>query len=220
MIASNQKLRIDIASDVMCPWCLIGYLQLKKALEQTNSEYELQWHPFELNPNMPNEGQNVREHLMEKYGISVEQSKKNREHITQSAKELGFNLNFSDDMTMYNTFNTHQLLLWALTEYSNEKQHALKMTLFQAHFTDNRDLSDKEVLADIANSVGLDSDQALKVIEDQRYADEVRQEEAYFTQQGISGVPAIIFNNRHLVTGAQGVDNFVEIIEQLSKADG
>lgn len=217
MSTTAQKLRIDIASDVMCPWCLIGYLQLKQALEQTHTDYEIQWHPFELNPDMPSEGQNVREHLMEKYGVTPEQSQQNRIHITQSAQDLGFKINFIDDMRMHNTFNAHQLLYWALHEFNIEKQHELKLALFKAHFTDNLNLSDNAVLADIADSVGLNKVEALQALEDQRYAEEVRKEEAYFTQQGITGVPAIIFNNRHLVTGAQGVDKFVAIIEQLEQ---
>lgn len=103
----KQPLRIDIVSDVVCPWCVVGYKQLDEALRQTNTDYEIHWHPFELNPNMPSEGQNMREHIMEKYGSTAQQSDESRARITQAGAEVGFDFNFTDDMRMHNTFNLH-----------------------------------------------------------------------------------------------------------------
>ena len=206
-------LRIDIVSDIACPWCVVGYRQLAEALKQTHTAHEIHWHPFELNPNMPPEGQNMREHIMEKYGSTQQESDASRVRITEAGAEVGFEFNFNDDTWMHNTFNAHQLLQWAGEQ---GLKHELKQALFAAHFTDNRDISDTEVLADIAEDVGLDRPQALEVLVDQRYAQQVRSAEHQVQQQGIQSVPAIIFNQRHLVSGAQGVDNFKNIITQFT----
>jgi predicted DsbA family dithiol-disulfide isomerase len=208
----NTPLRIDIVSDVMCPWCVIGYRQLAIALEATGVDHEIHWHPFELNPNMPATGQDMREHLVEKYGTTPAQSDANRANMTARGQELGFAFRFEDGFRMHNTFNTHQLMHWA-----NEqgRKNDLKQALFTAHFTNGRNLSDDAVLVDIAVEIGLDRDEATAVLADQRFAAEVRQEQQFWTQQGISGVPAVVFDHQHLVTGAQGVENYQSILNQL-----
>ncbi|MFT5097217.1 MAG: putative DsbA family dithiol-disulfide isomerase [Psychrobacter okhotskensis] len=212
-LSSAQPLRIDIVSDVVCPWCVIGYRQLAEALKQTNTEHEIYWHPFELNPNMPSAGQNMREHIMEKYGSSKEESNASRTRLTEAGHEVGFEFNFNDDTRMHNTFNLHQLLHWANQQ---ARMHDLKQALFAAHFTHGRNISDNAVLADIAAETGLDRNEALAVLEDQRFAKEVRETEQHWQQQGIQSVPAVIFNERHLVSGAQGVENFTNILQQLA----
>ena len=212
-LTSEQPLRIDIVSDVVCPWCVVGYRQLAAALEQTNTHYEIHWHPFELNPNMPSEGQNMREHITEKYGSSKAESDASRAQITKVGSEVGFKFNFTDELRMHNTFNLHQLLHWAEQQ---GRMHELKQALFTAHFTDNRNLSDITILADIAAEVGLNREEALAVLEDQRFANDVREVEQHWQRQGIQSVPAIIFNEQHLVSGAQGVDNYVNILEQIA----
>ncbi|MDO7556641.1 MAG: DsbA family oxidoreductase [Loktanella sp.] len=210
----TKTLRIDIISDVMCPWCIVGYRQLSAALEATGTAHEIHWHPFELNPDMPPEGQNLREHIMQKYGSSLEESEQSRQHLKTLGSDLGIDFQFSDGSRMHNTFNTHQLLHWANTQ---ERMHDLKQALFIAHFTNARDLSDNAVLADIAGEIGLDRTEALAVLDDQRYASQIRQEENFWTKQGIRGVPAVVFDRQHLVTGAQGVDNFTSILKQLAE---
>lgn len=205
-------LRIDIISDVMCPWCIIGYRQLAIALEANEVDHEIHWHPFELNPNMPAEGQDIGEHLVEKYGTTPEQSEANRANMTAHGEELGFEFNFVDGFRMHNTFNAHQLLHWANEQ---DRKNDLKQALFRAHFTNGRNLSDDAVLVDIAVEIGLDRNEAGDVLSDQRFASNVRQEQAFWTQQGISGVPAVVFDRKHLVTGAQGVENFKNILSQL-----
>ena len=170
---SNQAtpLRIDIVSDVVCPWCAVGYGQLAAALEQTGTEYEIHQHPFELNPDTPSEGRNWREHIANKYGSSREESDASRARITEAGAEVGFEFNFTEDTRTYNTFDMHQLLHWADRQ---GRMHELKQALFAAHFTYARELSSREVLADIAEETGLDRNETLTVLEDQRFADTVR----------------------------------------------
>ena len=213
MTPITTKLQIDIVSDVMCPWCVIGYRQLAMALEATGTPHEIRWHPFELNPDMPPEGQNVREHVAEKYGSTKEQSDASRVRMIQAGAEVGFEFRYADDMRMHNSFNLHQLLHWAEQQ---GRMHDLEMALFAAHFTHGRNLSDDAVLADVAAEIGLDRSEALAVLTDQRFATEVRAAEQVWINQGIQSVPAVIFNRRHLVSGAQGVENFTSILNQLA----
>lgn len=209
----TEPLRIDIVSDIVCPWCIVGYLQLKQALDATNTAYDLHWHPFELNPGMGPEGQNMTDHIMEKYGSSRADSQANRDRLTALGDSLGFCFAFTDDSRMHNTFNAHQLIHWAAT---SGRGHDLKQALFAAHFTGSRNLSDPHVLIAIASETGFDRTQAHAVLDDQRYADAVRTAERFWQQQGITGVPAMIFDRQHLVTGAQGVENYSRILSQLA----
>lgn len=214
MATPAQSLQIDIVSDVVCPWCIIGYQQLEKALAANGVQHQIHWHPFELNPAMPPEGQNLREHVAEKYGTTVEQSNQSRIRMTEIGRELGFEFRFTADMRMHNTFHLHQLLHWADEQ---GRMHDLKLAFFAAHFTDQRNLSDRNVLADVAADIGLARAEAIAVLEDQRFATLVRQAEHHWQRQGIQGVPAMIFNRRHLVTGAQGVETYARILEQLAE---
>ena len=212
---SNLKkpLRIDIVSDVVCPWCAIGYSQLAEALKQTNTPHEIHWHPFELNPNTPHEGRNYREHIMEKYGTTAEDIKESRARMTAAGEEAGFNFQFTDEFRTYNIFNTHQLLYWADQQ---GRMHDLKQALFVAHFVDNQNISDYSVLADVAADVGLDRSEALAVLKDQRFAAAVEKEKQHWQQQGIQSVPSMVFNERHLISGAQGIENYKSILQQLA----
>ncbi|GAA0776210.1 DsbA family oxidoreductase [Roseibium denhamense] len=212
----GDVLQIDIVSDVVCPWCIVGFKQLEQAIHETGISAAIKWHPFELNPDMPQAGENLRDHIMRKYGSTAEQSQGARDRLSEVGKDLGFEFRFADDMRMVNTFKAHQLLHWAGPE---GKEHPLKMALFEAYFQDRKDLNDDEILADIAGDVGLDREEALKVLADQRFSDDVRQEEAFWTQNGIQGVPAVIFDRRHLITGAQGVENYTSILKQLMTSD-
>ncbi|KZM52024.1 DsbA family oxidoreductase [Labrenzia sp. OB1] len=208
----ENLLQIDIVSDVVCPWCIVGFKQLEQAIEVTGVSAAIKWHPFELNPDMPQEGENLRAHIMRKYGVSAEQSQDTRERLTQLGAGLGFDFRFTDGMQMVNTFKAHQLLHWAGPE---GKEHPLKMALFEAYFKDGKDVSDTDTLADIAASVGLDRQEAVRVLQDGRFADVVREEESFWRQNGIEGVPAVIFERRHMISGAQGAENYAAIIKQL-----
>ncbi len=215
MTTSPQTVRIDIVSDIVCPWCIIGYKQLAQALQATGTPHDIHWHPFELNPDMPAQGQNLREHIMEKYGSTAAQSEESRERLAAVGAELGFEFKFDSNTRMHNTFNTHQLLHWAGTLH---RKNDLEQALFVAHFSHGRNLSDNTVLADVASEIGLDRSEALAVLTDQRFASDVRQAEQHWVSQGIRSVPAVIFNGRDLVSGAQGVENFTSILKQLAQA--
>lgn len=202
---------VDIVSDVMCPWCIVGYKQLEQALGLTGFGAQVCWHPFELNPNMSREGQNLAEHITEKYGASPEQSAQNREHLRTLGQSLGITFDFSPESRIVNTFAAHQLLDFAL---SQGKQHPLKLALFEAHFTQQRDVSDHTVLLDVAASVDLPVEEAREVLETGALAETVREKQAFWTERGISGVPSMIFDAKYLVTGAQGARNYAEILRQ------
>ncbi|MGF1755613.1 DsbA family oxidoreductase [Vibrio makurazakiensis] len=210
-----KTVTIDIVSDVVCPWCIIGYRRLQVALEQLKAEVtaDIQFHPFELNPSMPTGGQNLSEHLIEKYGTTPQQSRETRDMITNTGKELGFSFNFSHDMRMYNTRKAHQLLLWA---GDFEKQADLKLAMFSAYFTDNVCIEDNNALLDIVESVGLDRNKAIKVIESSEWAKEVEAIETQWTNAGIQGVPAYIINKKHLITGAQEPETLAQAIKEIS----
>ena len=211
---SKQLLKIDIVSDISCPWCIIGYRQLAEALEQTNTVYELHWHPFEINPDMTLEGKNLREHGAKKHNRTAQQVQESRDRMTVAGAEVGFKFNFNADTLVHNTFNCHQLLHWA-NQYG--RTNDLKQALFNAYFTNNRNLSEKAVLADIAAEIGLDGAEALTVLDEQRFAKQVRDSEQHWREQGIQSVPAVIFNDRHLVSGTQGVENYISILKQLAE---
>ncbi len=212
-----NPLRIDIVSDVVCPWCIVGYRQLQQAAEATGIAIETSWHPFELNPDMPPEGENLREHIMRKYGSTPEQSQKARDHLTALGEPLGIDFQFSDDSKIVSTFAAHQLLHWA---QDFGKALDLKLALFAAYFTDGKDVSDFGVLMDVAVSVGLDRDGAQSVLAEQRLADTVRAQQAFWTSRGVSGVPTMVFDGRHATSGAQGVETFTKILQQLAQEQG
>ncbi len=214
-MTGETPLRIDIVSDVVCPWCIIGYRQLEAALAAEQVPAEVHWHPFELNPQMAQEGENLREHVSAKYGTSPEESRKARAQMTALGAELGFTFNYADDMRMYNTFRAHQLIHWA---EGFGKAHEMKMALFAAFFTERADVSDPAVLADAAAGIGLDRAEALSVLERQAHAESIRKSESFWTSRGIHGVPAIILGSKYLVTGAQGIENYRQVLRQVIEA--
>ena len=208
--------QIDIVSDVVCPWCIVGFKQLDTALQQMGVLARLRWHPFELNPNMPPEGQNLREHIMEKYGSTAEQSQQARDRLTALGAELGFTFNFDDDSRMVNTFAAHQLLDWA---EGQGRQHPLKLALFDAYFTQQKDVSDNEVLLSAVRSAGLGAEAAQQALESGQHKAAVREKQQFWTSQGISGVPSMVFGGKYLLTGAQGTETYAQVLQRcLSEA--
>ena len=207
-------LRIDIVSDVVCPWCIIGFTQLQRALTQLGDEVEvdLHWHPFELNPQMPAEGQELREHLAQKYGTSVAQSQAARARLTQIAESLGVEFRFYEGMRMHNTFRAHQLLHWAGEQ---GKQTELELALFETNFSRGENVDDAEVLAAAAGRAGLDEDGARAVLQDGPYADTVREEQRFWLSKGIHAVPSFILDGRYLIPGAQDPEVFVAALRRL-----
>ena len=212
---TTQTLKIDFVSDVSCPWCIIGLKALEQAADRLQGEVALDLHfqPFELNPQMAPEGQDIGEHLHEKYGATPEQSQKNREAIAARGAELGFAFSMDKRSRIYNTFDAHRLLHWA-----EEKglQPQLKHALFTAYFTDGQNPSDHDVLVRVAAKVGLDADEARALLASDRFADEVREREQLYLQNGIHSVPAIIINDRHLIHGGQPVEVFEQALRQIA----
>ena len=209
-----EPIRIDIVSDVVCPWCIVGYRQLAQALAETGVRADIQWHPFELNSDMPPEGQNLREHLTGKYGITRDQSEAARAQLTELGASLGFTFNFSDDSRMVNTFLAHQLIEWADQQ---GRQSDMKLALFKAHFSDARDVSDIDTLVDIAAGLGLDGDSARAALESGAMAWNVRSMQKFWIDKGVRGVPAMVFDKKHLVTGAQGAETYATLLKRLTK---
>jgi predicted DsbA family dithiol-disulfide isomerase len=209
----HSLVQIDIVSDVMCPWCVVGFKHLEQALGETGVRAQVRWHPFELNPDMPEDGQNLAEHIAEKYGSTPAQSAEARARLTTLGDALGFAFRFREDSRIVNTFAAHQLLDWA---ESHGRQHPLQMALFSAYFTDGRDVSDHATLAEIAGQTGLDESEALRVLASGEHATAVRQKQQFWTSRGISAVPSMVFGQRHLLTGAQGADIYAEILRRVS----
>lgn len=201
----------------MCPWCVVGLGNLNQALEQLNDTVDatVTFQPFELNPNMPAEGQNLTEHITEKYGISKAQSEQNRAMIQARGKELDFDFNFTDESRIRNSFDAHRLLHWAGLE---GKQAELKAALFKAHFSHNQNINDYSTLAHLAASVNLDPAAAKGILENGHFAEEVREQEALWQQNGISSVPTVIINNKYAISGGQPADVFKNAIEEILAA--
>jgi predicted DsbA family dithiol-disulfide isomerase len=212
-----QPLRIDIVSDVVCPWCIIGYKQVEKALTSLVQpvQAEFHWHPFELNPDMPPEGEDAAEHIQRKYGRSAEQGQAVRSHIRDTAASLGFAFGEGGARRVVNTFAAHKLLTKAGEMHGWHKQTELKLALFAAYFQKGLDVSDETVLLDIAEDVGLDRDEAQNWLANEALSGAVRGEQAYWRDENISGVPAIIFDGAFMVPGAQSAETFARVIEKI-----
>ena len=207
-----QTIRVDIISDVVCPWCFIGYRQLEKALEIAGLEGDIRWHPFELNPAMAPEGEDTAEHIQRKYGATPEQSASTRSHMKSIAEPLG--IDFSGrSKRIWNTFDAHQLLLWA---QDSGQQTALKLKLFEAYFTAGENVSDREVLLNAVEAAGLDRAEAEAVLADGRFAAAVRALEARWSEMGITGVPAMILAEKGLVMGAQEAERLAIALSKMA----
>ena len=208
-------LRIDFVSDVVCPWCAIGLTSLEQALARIGGEVQAQIHfqPFELNPQLPAEGEGIGEHLQRKYGMSEAQLAGNQEHIRQRGAELGFAFDFNARSRIWNTFDAHRLLHWAGIEGG---QPLLKHALLRAYFTEGRNVSEHDTLAAIAMSVGLDVERARTILASDEYAAEVREAEQFFQGLGISGVPAVIIEQKHLISGGQPVEVFERALREIA----
>ena len=209
-----DKIKIDIVSDVVCPWCTVGYKRLEKAIAELGiqDKVEIEWQPFELNPTMPADGQNLNEHMMEKYRMSLEQLKQTQQHMVNAANDVDFDFNFDDKSLMVNTFEAHILL-----EYAKGfgKQTELKMQLMKAYFSEGKDVSDKNILKQALVDVGLNAEEALSKLNDEKAIEEVRTKQDYWKGMGISSVPTIVFNRKNAVTGAQPVNALKKFISEM-----
>jgi predicted DsbA family dithiol-disulfide isomerase len=210
-----HKLKIDIVSDISCPWCIIGYNGLNIALDKLadNVSADITWHPFELNPQMPSEGQEINEHLGQKYGIDEQQITQNREAIKQRGLSVGYEFGNRGGGRIYNTFDAHRLLHWAKLE---GKQTELKLAMFDLYFKDSGDPSDHVQLIATVKHVGLDPTQAQAILSSDKYSADVRKEQQYYQSMGVSSVPAVIVNNKHLISGGQPADVFENALKQIA----
>lgn len=211
----TQSLKIDFVSDVACPWCLIGLRSLQEALARVSSsiQADVVFQPFELNPDMPPEGQDAAEHVAQKFGGRSEQLEAGRAMLQSRAAELDFELNFSSYSRIYNTFDAHRLLYWANT---TGRQQQLKLALFKANFTDGANIADPEILIAAAQSAGLDGNEVQEILTTNGYAEEVRDAEQLWLSRGISSVPSIIINDKWLISGGQPVDVFEQALRRIA----
>jgi predicted DsbA family dithiol-disulfide isomerase len=211
----SKQIRIDFVSDVSCPWCAIGLKSLEQALGNAADAVnaELHFQPFELNPDMGKEGQDIFEHIAQKYGATREQQEQSREMIRQRGADVGFTFDMSRRGRIYNTFDAHRLLHWAEEQ---GRQRDLKLALFEAYFTNGEDPSSHEVLTRVAGEVGLDQEEAARILASDQYAAEVREAEEFFQRAGIRSVPAVIINQRHLISGGQPPEVFERALRDIA----
>jgi predicted DsbA family dithiol-disulfide isomerase len=206
-------LKIDFVSDVACPWCAVGLYALEQALEKLpDVPVEIHLQPFELNPAMGPEGEDSTEHLARKYGRTPAQLEESRAHLRERGAAVGFS--FGPRTRIWNTFDAHRLLYWAGLQ---GRQLALKRALLQAYQTDDRNPSDPAVLLAAAREAGLDEAGARQVLQEGRYADEVRALERQWQELGIHSVPSVIVNGRYLIQGAQPPEAFEQALRRIAE---
>jgi predicted DsbA family dithiol-disulfide isomerase len=210
----TRRLRIDFVSDIACPWCVIGLASLRQALGRLEGgvEADIHFQPFELNPDMPPEGENTTEHVRRKYGSDPERSRAAREAIRQAGADLGFTFNYSPESRIWNTLDAHRLLFWAGRE---GRQMQLKEALFRANFTEQKSMSDPDVLVEAAVAAGLDAGMARTILGSDMFLADVRAEQSVWRNRGISAVPAIIFNQRWMIQGGQPSQVFEQAIARI-----
>jgi predicted DsbA family dithiol-disulfide isomerase len=215
---TTSSLKIDFVSDVSCPWCAVGLGALEEALQKLQGEVsaELHFQPFELNPKMAPEGQDIGEHLAQKYGSTAEQQAQIRNTIRARGAEVGFAFNPEGRGRIWNTFDAHRLLHWASLEGAAGQQHALKKALLAACHTRSEAMAHHDVLLACVREVGLDEARAQAILASDEFAQDVREREAFYTSHGIHSVPAVIINDRHLISGGQPAAVFEQALRQIA----
>lgn len=210
-------LRIDFVSDISCPWCAIGLSALEQAVARIEKEIKVDLHfqPFELNPQMGAAGQDITEHLTQKYGSSPGQQQQIRDTIRERGADVGFAFRMEGRDRIYNTFDAHRMLHWADVEGSADQQHALKKALLTAYFTEGQSPASHEVLVAAAEKVGLSAERAKAILASDEFATQVRSAEQTYLNAGIHSVPAVIIDNKHLISGGQPVEVFEQALRQL-----
>jgi predicted DsbA family dithiol-disulfide isomerase len=210
------NLKIDIVSDIACPWCAIGYARLEQAMEALKDEMEfsIQWHAFELNPDPAAKAEPILPALARKYGRSEEEARDNQSQMMGVARELGLNFEKLQERYTRNTFDAHRLVKWAGEQ---SRQTDMKMACFDAYFGRAENISDAGVLVSCAESAGLDGSQAQAVLSSDQYADDVRKDEARYQQAGVSAVPAYIINETYLISGAQEPQTLIQAFREIAE---
>lgn len=214
VLASEEKIKIDIISDVVCPWCAIGYKRLSQAIDELGVEDKVKiiWHPFQLNPNMPREGQNANLYLMNKLGLSKDELMQKRDSVTKLGKESGFKFDYFKEMKKVNTFNAHILL-----DYAKEfgKQTELKVRLQKAYFSERKNISNRAVLYKEVEKVGLNVVEAMSRLDNDEAIKRIQDEEKYWRESGIYAVPTMIFNESIVRPGANEVSVYKQLLTAL-----
>ncbi|MFD0993247.1 DsbA family oxidoreductase [Tenacibaculum geojense] len=212
----KKTLKIDIVSDVVCPWCTIGYKHLQKAIDELNIEdqIDIEWQPFELNPQMPKEGQDLTEHIAQKYGSTIEQQEASRQRMIEAGKNVDFTFDYFEGMRMVNTFEAHILL-----EYAKKfnKQTELKMRLTTMFFSERKDVSDRTILKQALSDVGLNTDEGMALLDNDDARFETQSVRQQWQNLGVTSVPTIVFNRKEAVTGAQPVEIFKKILTDFTQ---
>ena len=214
----KKTIKIDYVSDIACPWCAVGLGALEQALKNIGGEFEVDLHfqPFELNPQMPEGGQDVIEHLTEKYGMPEAQIRINQKNIRDRAAAVGFEFHPEGRKRVYNTFNAHRLLHWAEREYSAKEQYRLKRELLGTYFTLAISMDDHQNLLDAVERAGLDTARAQDVLRNNEFTAEVRAQQQRYTGLGINSVPSLIINDQYLLQGAQPAESFEQALRQVA----
>ncbi|WP_234026887.1 DsbA family oxidoreductase [Erythrobacter sp. HKB08] len=222
--AMPRKLSIDIWSDVMCPWCLVGWGNLQQGLAELEGEIEadIRWHAFELNPDMPAEGEERTAHIARKYGRTIEESKGVQGQMRMAAKAAKVSLDYEGEepapaAMMWNTFDAHRLLAWVHAKHGAEKQTELKLALFKAHFNDRRPIGEQDELLAIAGEIGIDPAQAVEAFEDEAIAERVRLDQFVARENNIMGVPAMVIEEKFMIPGAQPPESYVNVLRRVAE---
>ena len=210
------ELKIDIVSDIACPWCAIGYARLQQAMESLKEEkdFRVEWHAFELNPDPSAEAEPILPALARKYGRSEAEMQENQAQMIKIATDLGLNFDKLQERYTRNTFDAHRLVKWAGEQ---DKQTELKMAFFEAYFGRADNISSPDVLAECVERAGMDGGQARTILESDDYAEAVREDEAKYQQAGVSAVPAYIINQKYLVSGAQEPETLVQAFREIAE---
>ncbi|SLN18283.1 DSBA-like thioredoxin domain protein [Pseudoruegeria aquimaris] len=204
--------KLDIISDPICPWCYIGKTRLDEALaEAPEHPFTIEWHPFQLNPDMPKEGMDRRTYLETKFG-GKEAAVRVYAQIAQAAEEAGLNIDFGAIKRTPNTIDAHRLIHWAGLE---GRQTAAVSALFRAYFEEGKDIGDAQILADIAESIEMDRDVTLRLLAGDADVEMVRERDAHSRKMGVTGVPTFIVGQRHVVPGAQPAELWRRVIQDI-----
>jgi predicted DsbA family dithiol-disulfide isomerase len=208
-----QPIKLDIMSDPICPWCFIGKAYLDKALaDHPNHQFQIEWHPFQLNPDMPASGMGRREYLEGKFG-GKDAAVRAYAPVVEAAKTAGVAIDFEGMKRTPNTINAHRLIHWAGIE---GRQTAAVSALFKAYFVDTRDIGDIEVLTDIADGIEMDASVVRRLLETDSDMQDIRDRDAHSRKMGISSVPTFIIANQHAVPGAQPPELWAQVIADLA----
>jgi predicted DsbA family dithiol-disulfide isomerase len=206
-------IKLDILSDPICPWCFIGKTNLDRALEQRpDHPFAIEWHPFQLNPDMPAEGMDRRAYMEAKFG-GRDGAVRAYTPVLQAAERAGLTLNFEGIARTPNTLDAHRLIHWAGLE---GRQTAAVSALFRAYFVDGQDIGDRTTLADIAARIGLDRAMTERLLASDADAEDIRARDAHARERGVTGVPTFVIANQHVVVGAQPADLWLQVIDELS----